>query len=95
MDRGMQMYGEILQADPKNWQAFRGRGDLYLTNGKQREAISDFEQALSLKADDSGVLNNLAWVLATSPDAALRMASDRSSWRRRPATRQSTSRRTS
>ncbi|HEY1602507.1 MAG TPA: tetratricopeptide repeat protein [Pirellulales bacterium] len=72
MERSMQLYGEILQADPKNWQAFRGRGDLYLTSGKQREAISDFEQALALKGDDSGVLNNLAWVLATSPDASLR-----------------------
>ncbi len=61
-----------VEADPKNWMAFRGRGDLYLTTGNHRMAVVDLEKALSLKADDSGVLNNLAWVLATSPEESLR-----------------------
>ena len=66
------IYDEVLQADAKHWMAYRGRGDLYLTNGRQRDAIADFEKALELKDDDSGVLNNLAWVLATSPDESIR-----------------------
>ena len=34
--------------------------------------MKDLEAALTLKPDDSGVLNNLAWLLATSPVAELR-----------------------
>ncbi len=52
--------------------ARRGRGDAYLSVGKQAEAISDYEQALKLDPEDSGLLNNLAWVFATSPDEKLR-----------------------
>jgi tetratricopeptide (TPR) repeat protein len=52
--------------------AYQGRGDAYLNIGKQREAIADYEAALVREPDNSGVLNNLAWVLATSPDAGLR-----------------------
>jgi tetratricopeptide (TPR) repeat protein len=71
-DDALRIYEEIINADPKNWMAHRGRGDLYLTTGKHREAVADLEKALSLNADDSGVLNNLAWVLATSPEESLR-----------------------
>src|SRR5882757_9568678 len=40
--------------------------------GKHAEAIADFERALALKKDDESLLNNYAWVLATSPDEKLR-----------------------
>jgi len=66
------VYDSILQAEPKNWFALRGRADTFLNQGKQREAIADYEQALSEKPKDSGILNNLAWVLATSPDDSIR-----------------------
>jgi tetratricopeptide (TPR) repeat protein len=52
--------------------AYQARGDAYLNIGKQSEAIADYESALQRDPDNSGVLNNLAWVLATSPDAELR-----------------------
>ena len=68
--------------------ALRGRGDAYLSNGKHVKAIADYEEVLLLDQElqkllkqdveaeeipeDDGVLNNLAWVLATSPDAELR-----------------------
>jgi tetratricopeptide (TPR) repeat protein len=66
------VYNSILQDDPKNWLALRGRGDAMLNQGKQREAIADYESALAEKPSDSGILNNLAWVLATSPDDEIR-----------------------
>jgi tetratricopeptide (TPR) repeat protein len=50
----------------------RGRGDVYLNHGRQAEAIADYERALKLQPKDYGILNNLAWVLATSPDAKIR-----------------------
>jgi tetratricopeptide (TPR) repeat protein len=62
---------ELLQQDYRV-ASLRGRGDAYLSVGKQGEAIADYEQALEVEPDESGVLNNLAWVLATSPDDQLR-----------------------
>lgn len=52
--------------------ALRGRADALLGLGKQAEAIADYEKALELQPDDSGVLNNLSWVLSTSPNDELR-----------------------
>ncbi|MFM2096957.1 MAG: hypothetical protein RIS70_4081 [Planctomycetota bacterium] len=64
----------ILQEAPDNWIAHRGRGDAYLAIGKHAEAIADFETAVKLAPDHSGILNNFAWVLATTPDDKLRNA---------------------
>jgi tetratricopeptide (TPR) repeat protein len=63
---------QLLDADDKAIMALRARADAYLNLGKQAEAIHDYESALKLDPRDSGVLNNLAWVLATSPDEKLR-----------------------
>ena len=64
----------ILEDDPDNWLALRSRGDAYLNVGKHAEAIADFNRAVELQPENSGILNNLAWVLATSPDDKLRDA---------------------
>jgi Tfp pilus assembly protein PilF len=45
----------------------RGRADTYLGIGKHAEALADYEKAYQLNKEDSGLLNNFAWVLATSP----------------------------
>ena len=68
----IELYTEVIEADPDQWMALRRRGDAYLSQGKHTEAIQDFEAALKLQAEDSGILNNLAWVLATSPQDELR-----------------------
>ena len=52
--------------------ALRGRGDAYLSLSKHKDAIADYEEALELNPENDGVLNNLAWVLATSPNDELR-----------------------
>lgn len=57
--------------------ALRSRGDALLSVGKHAEAVQDYDAAMKLDPEDNGVLNNLAWVLATSPDDAVRNA-DRS-----------------
>ncbi len=62
----------ILKDEPSTWLAFRGRADGYLAIGKHAEAIADFEAALKIVPDNSGVLNNFAWVLATTPNDKLR-----------------------
>jgi tetratricopeptide (TPR) repeat protein len=70
--KAVDTYADVLANDAKSWLAYRGRADAYLSIGKQAEAIADYEAALKLQPDDTGILNNLAWVLATSPDEKLR-----------------------
>jgi tetratricopeptide (TPR) repeat protein len=65
-------YNAVLETDPANASAFRGRGDAYLSLGNQGEAVADYDKALKVDPKNSGVLNNLAWVLATSPEDGLR-----------------------
>jgi tetratricopeptide (TPR) repeat protein len=52
--------------------ALRARGDALLSVGKHADAVKDYDEALKLDPEDTGVLNNLAWVLATSPDDSVR-----------------------
>ncbi|HEY6564194.1 MAG TPA: tetratricopeptide repeat protein, partial [Pirellulaceae bacterium] len=66
------MYTEVLGEEDPPWQAYRGRADAFLAIGKHAEAITDYEAALAAQPDDSGILNNLAWVLATSTFDKLR-----------------------
>lgn len=63
---------KALEADPGLQIARRLRGDMYLSIGKHAEALADFEESLKNDPDDSGVLNNFAWTLATSPVDKLR-----------------------
>jgi len=66
----------ILDRDPKNASVLRSRGDAYLSVGDHPSAIKDYESALRSVGDEgrqlSGILNNLAWVLATSTDDSVR-----------------------
>lgn len=68
----IEKYTAAIERDKSLFAALRGRADAYLSVGKQAEAIADYEQALKVRPKDTGVLNNLAWVLATSPDEELR-----------------------
>jgi tetratricopeptide (TPR) repeat protein len=70
--RAIAAYSEVLAMQPDNVEALRGRGDAYLSVGNHADAIVDFDKALALAPQDVSILNNLAWVLATSPDDAVR-----------------------
>ena len=63
----IETFTKVLKWNADNASALRGRGDAYLNLGKHEEAIADFESALAIDEEDQGLLNNLAWVLATSP----------------------------
>jgi tetratricopeptide (TPR) repeat protein len=57
--------------------AFRGRADAYSAIGRGKDAISDYERAIELEREtedgvDGSTLNNLAWLLCTAVDAAVR-----------------------
>jgi tetratricopeptide (TPR) repeat protein len=83
----IKIYNSILRYEPEDARVLRGRGDANLSLGEHKKAIEDYEAALdALPSDDdeqdepddriseqrSGILNNLAWVLATSPKDDLR-----------------------
>ena len=46
--------------------------DVYTQRHERGKAISEYRVALGLSPDLPGTLNNLAWLLATAPDANLR-----------------------
>ncbi|MEM7453558.1 MAG: tetratricopeptide repeat protein [Planctomycetota bacterium] len=61
--------------DPIRQAIHRGRGDARLSTGEHGKAIEEYESAMEYDdedAKDDGVLNNLAWVLATSTVDELR-----------------------
>jgi tetratricopeptide (TPR) repeat protein len=65
-------FTRALEIDEDNFPCRRGRSDAAISIGDHAAALADLEKAMALEPDDSGVLNNLAWLLATSPDDAIR-----------------------
>jgi tetratricopeptide (TPR) repeat protein len=70
--KAIALYDALLAKAPETFSALRGRGDAYLGVGDHAAAIADYEKAYKLRPKDSGLLNNFAWVLCTSPDDKLR-----------------------
>jgi tetratricopeptide (TPR) repeat protein len=70
--KAIQVLSGIVAADEGNWRALRSRGDALLSVGKHTEAIEDYNSALKLAPENDGILNNLAWVLSTSPKDEVR-----------------------
>jgi tetratricopeptide (TPR) repeat protein len=74
--QAIELATSLIDRDPRSWQAYRVRGDSRLSIGEHKEAIEDYKKALEIGPEtpvgESGVLNNLAWVLSTSPQDAVR-----------------------
>ena len=70
--KAIEIVSEVLKDDPENWRALRARADYLLSIGKHKEAIADYEVAIKQQPEHDGILNNLAWVLSTSPVDELR-----------------------
>ncbi|HEX3727963.1 MAG TPA: tetratricopeptide repeat protein, partial [Pirellulales bacterium] len=66
------VYDQLLTSDPSNVAAYRGRAEAFLGLGQPARARADFDAALRIEPGNGYVLNNLAWLLATSPDEKLR-----------------------
>lgn len=62
----------LSEAQPDSLPVLRMRASTYVMAGRQKEAIRDYRKLLATDAEDESALNNLAWMLATSPDDALR-----------------------
>jgi tetratricopeptide (TPR) repeat protein len=70
--KAIEIFTKILTDDENNQDARRARADTLLSVGKHSEAIDDYEILIKQAPEDDGILNNFAWVLATSPEDELR-----------------------
>lgn len=70
--QAIKRFSRGLEIDEDNFPCRRGRSDAEISIGDHAAALADLEKALVLQPDDPGVLNNMAWLLATSPDDAIR-----------------------
>ena len=70
---GMKRIDDLLEKKPGNLALLRGKADMFLMYGKWSEAIAAYEMILQDHPNDSGTLNNFAWLLATSPDDSVRV----------------------
>ena len=72
MPKAIDAFTAAIKIDRKREFAYQVRADSYLNRGMRKDAIADYQKSLKLDADNSGVLNNLAWLLATAPEDDLR-----------------------
>jgi Flp pilus assembly protein TadD len=62
----------LIEEEEDNWLARQARADTLLSIGRHKEAVADFEIVVKSQPEDDSILNNFAWVLATSPDDEIR-----------------------
>jgi len=61
-----------LKIDPEDGEAHYNLGNTFLRMRRANEAVAEYARALQFNPDDTEALNNMAWVLATWPDALTR-----------------------
>jgi tetratricopeptide (TPR) repeat protein len=71
-DEAIENYRKAIQLNSNRPETFFHLGTTLDQLGRTREAIAQYREALRLNPNLTGALNNLAWVLATSPDDQLR-----------------------
>jgi len=65
-------FREALQLDPDSARVQSDLGNALLQQGQVEQAMTHYRAALKLEPNDVKSLNNLAWLLATCPEARLR-----------------------
>ncbi len=65
-------YIKALSIRPDNAEAHLNLGNVHLLAGNIREAIIEFEKSLGCNAQQLGLFNLVAWILATCPDDKFR-----------------------
>jgi protein O-mannosyl-transferase len=63
---------KAIELDPKSSDAHYNLGNTFLQMRRGNDAVAHYKRALELAPDDIETMNNLAWILATSPDALVR-----------------------
>jgi len=72
VDEAIGYFQAVLQTYPDFAEAQSNLGDALVQKGRLAEGITRYEKALLINPDYVVALNNLVWVLAAGPEAALR-----------------------
>jgi tetratricopeptide (TPR) repeat protein len=72
LEEAIACYGQAIKINPRSADARAYLGLASYKNGQIKEAIDAWEQTLEIQPDLNNIRNNLAWLLATTPDASLR-----------------------
>jgi tetratricopeptide (TPR) repeat protein len=72
IDDAIARYEEVLTVSPDHVNARTNLGNLLLQKGRPADAIAQYEKSLELAPDDTVAQIDLAWVLATCSNSALR-----------------------
>lgn len=71
-DESLAHLQKALEIDPNDGDAHYNLGNTFLQMGRASEALAHYNRALEITPDDTEALNNMAWILATWPDALTR-----------------------
>src|SRR5206468_9215222 len=72
VDEAIADWEKTLQIQPNDADAHTCLGNALLRQGSRTEALAHYEKALVLAPEDPHSRNNIAWLLETSSDAAIR-----------------------
>jgi Flp pilus assembly protein TadD len=72
LDEAIGQYEKSVELAPNNAEVRKELGDALLRRGRLAEAVMQYGKSSELAPQDVGILNRLAWVLATCPDVAIR-----------------------
>ena len=72
VDEAIAHFQRALQIKPDYADAFYNLGFSYRQQGRLDEAIANYQKALQIEPANPKALNNLAWLLATCPEASPR-----------------------
>ena len=72
VDKATPHFEKFLEINPGNAKGHCNLGNLFLSKKNFRAALQQYDQAVRINPDYAEAQNNLAWILATCPDAALR-----------------------
>jgi tetratricopeptide (TPR) repeat protein len=72
VEESIACYHQAIRIDPGSGDSYANLGLAFFEKGEIKEAIDSWQQALKIKPNQPSVQNNLAWLLATTPNASLR-----------------------
>jgi tetratricopeptide (TPR) repeat protein len=75
MDEAVVQFRKVVKLQPESAEAYYNLGDALVQNGKEAEAITNLHRAVEINPDYSDAANDLAWELATAPQASVRNGS--------------------
>ncbi|MGL4941712.1 MAG: tetratricopeptide repeat protein [Thermoguttaceae bacterium] len=70
--KGLEIVDGLLEVTPDLLPALQVKGQIMISLGRHREAVDVLNKVIELDATQAVALNNLAWLLATSPEDGVR-----------------------